>query len=113
MPDYRFYTDLLRFIAAKAGAEAERLTPMADEFDATGGEITVAPMDFAPAARAFAGVAGFLQQQILPETVAHGHVEVEKRVRWSVDASMDCVRVLLAHAAEGTDRPVTVRLPEA
>ncbi len=118
MTDYRFYTGLLRFVAAKAdprdtatAAVMAHLAPLADEIDRAGGVFTVAPADLATTARAFAGVAGFLQKQILPEAVAHGHAEVERRLRWSVDASMEAVRILLVHAAEGAGQAVTVRLP--
>jgi hypothetical protein len=118
MRDYRFYTDILRFVGSRAdrsdaavAAMTERLAVYAAEMDATGGRFTVPAPELPQAARAFAGVAGILQKLLLPEAVAAGHADVERRIRWSVDASMDLVRVLLVHAAEGTAGDVTVELP--
>ena len=76
-----FYAATLRFVAAKLpGGDARteamvvQLQAAARSFEAAG-SATIAPGDLEVAARAFAGVAGFLQKEILPETVAHGHVE--------------------------------------
>lgn len=117
MSAYRFYADLLRFVAGRSdrsdpavAAMMQALGGYAAEIESSGA-VTVAPAELAAAARAFAGVAGLLQRLILPEAVAAGHTAVEARIRWSVDASMELVRTLLAHAAEGATAPVTVKLP--
>lgn len=113
-----FYCNILRFVAARADradpridAMMVRLSAAAAEAEANNGAFTVPGADLAVAARAFAGVAGFLQQQILPEAAASGHDEVVAQLRWSVDTSMELMRQLVAHEAEGTGAAVTLCLP--
>ena len=114
-----FFAAMLRFVAAKpveddprAQAMMEVLRIAAASAEAEG-QFTVAAGDLAVAARAFAAVAALLQQRILPEAVAHGHAEAEADIRWSVDAAMEAVTMLLREAAAGNDQAVTVRLPPA
>ncbi len=114
---YTFYTNVLRFVASRADrsdplidAMMDKLVAAADEIEASGGSFTVAVEALPQTARAFAGVAGFLQQQILPEAVASGHDEVATQLRWAVDASMEMMTTLMTRAAEQPSGPVTVRL---
>jgi len=68
--------------------------------------------------RALAGVAGFLQQHILPETIAAGNPTAERQVRWVIDTSMSLTATLTVHAETATDdgeevaKPCPVVLPE-
>ena len=55
------------------------------------------------AARALAGVAGFLQQQILPEVVAAENKFGEVQIRWVIDTSMSVMANLMAHAETSKD----------
>lgn len=113
-----FYANILRFVAGRGDRSDSRVAEMMDALaDAAGeiearGAVTVPAGRFEITARAFAGVAGFLQKQILPEAVAHGNAAGEAQVRWAVDTSMDMVNRLLSDAALGRgDRPVELRLP--
>ena len=62
-------------------------------------------------ARALAGFAGFLQQSILPEAVAHANSSGERQIRWSVDTAMEVVSTLLARAALQEGKAVHIDLP--
>jgi hypothetical protein len=117
MSDHAFYANLLRFVAARTDRADPRTAAMmaaleaaAEEIAATG-SFTVAPDRLDLTARAFAGVAAFLQKQILPEAVAHGHHDSERQIRWAVDTAMDAVNTLLARAALGQGEAVAVVLP--
>ncbi len=114
---YGFYAATLRFVAAKLTEGDPRTAPMvvqlraaARSFEADG-VATIASGDLEVAARAFAGVAAFLQKEILPETVAHGHADAERQVRWTVDAAMEAVNLLLRAAALDGRPPVTLAPP--
>jgi membrane-bound lytic murein transglycosylase MltF len=64
-------------------------------------------------ARALAGVAGFLQQHILPEVSAAKHLVGEVQTRWAIDTSMSLMANLLAHADMAKDsEEYTVMLPK-
>lgn len=108
------FPKLLRFIAAKGErpdpgvmAQMKALEAAATQIEDTG-TFEVAGAELAVAARAFAGVAAFLQQQILPEAVADGNAAGERQVRWAVDQAMEIVNLLLCRAAETPGEPVTV-----
>lgn len=118
MSDYAFYARMLRFVAGKTGGqEDERMRAMAAALAAVADEVEARGAYTVPAdrldltARALAGVAGFLQQRILPEAVAHGNAAGERQVRWVVDASMEAVSLLLSRAALGGEGPVGVMPP--
>lgn len=117
MAEYAFYARMLRFVAAKSDrADARVAAMMALIEDAaveveTRGAVTVAAGQRELMARALAGVAGFLQQRILPEAVAHGNTAGERDIRWAVDAAMDGVNLLLRETSAGTAAPVELRLP--
>ncbi|MGE5537560.1 MAG: hypothetical protein ACM33T_00210 [Solirubrobacterales bacterium] len=114
MSDPASFANVLRFVAAHSDRSDPRIAAMmdilgaaADAIEATGG-VTVAAAELELAARAFAGVAGFLQQRILPETVAAANKAGEEQVRAAVDASMDAVNRLLREAAGGAGQPVAL-----
>ncbi len=122
MSDYRFYAAILRFVASKTGRDDARVAAMmeclngvAAEVEARGG-FSVAAERLELTARALAGVAAFLQKQILPEVVAEGNGGGEAQVRWAIDTAMDGVNRLLSHAAQaaqagGEGGPLAVNLP--
>jgi hypothetical protein len=117
MSPYTFFAATLRFVARQpTGGDAQTAAMMALlEKAATaleaGGAFTIAAADLALAGRAFAATAALLQKQILPEAVAHGHTAAETQIRWSVDAAMAAVTLLLSEAAAGAARSVMVTLP--
>lgn len=105
MSDYGFYVAILRFVARKSDRSDARIAAMMDSLDQAAGEIEssggfdVAADQLELTARAFAGVAGFLQKQILPETVAEGNKAGEAQIRWAIDNAMEAVNSLLGRAA--------------
>jgi hypothetical protein len=114
--DYRFYAAMLRFVARKTEAGDARITAMmasltqaADEIEASG-SVSVTAEALELTARAFAGVAAFLQKQILPEVVASNNATGESQVRWAIESAMTAVNTLLARAAEPDGQTVTLRL---
>lgn len=117
MTDHLFYASILRFVAQRADRTDGQVAAMMDELSAAAdevaehGKVTVAGDRLALAARAFAGIAGFLQTRILPETIAHGNAAGERQVRWAVDSSMEAMNLLLSVAATGAADPVDVRFP--
>ncbi len=117
MSDYSFYAGMLRFVARKTDIEDARVRAMmtallelTSEIEAEG-RFSVAGDRLELTARAFAGVAAFLQKQILPEVVAATNKSGETQVRWSIDTSMDVVNRLLAHAAQQIGGDCAIVLP--
>ncbi|RAU22094.1 hypothetical protein CU669_10470 [Paramagnetospirillum kuznetsovii] len=120
MSDHAFLAAMLRFVADKTEAAAmddprtaammAGLRKAADEAE-TGSGLRVADQSLELTARAFAGFAGFLQKQILPEVVAHGNAVGEAQIRWSIDTAMAAVSTLLARAALPERGDVTIDLP--
>lgn len=104
MSDYRFFAACLRFVARRTDAATPGMAAMMADLDGLAdhveaeGALIVPQARLSGAARALAGVAGMLQQQILPETVAAGNASGERRVRWMIDAAMAGVAALAAHA---------------
>ncbi|HSV29791.1 MAG TPA: hypothetical protein VLL76_09525 [Candidatus Omnitrophota bacterium] len=118
MTDHAFYAQTLRFVAGKTERVDDRVAAMMDALTAAAadieqsGAVAVAPERIELTARAFAGVAGFLQKQILPEVVAHANQAGERQVRWSIDTSMDIVNRLLGAVARGeAEATIKVELP--
>ncbi|MEW5726429.1 MAG: hypothetical protein AB1918_01250 [Pseudomonadota bacterium] len=116
LSEVAFYANILRFVAGRSDRSDPRVAEMMDALvDAAGeiearGALTVPAGRYEITARAFAGVAGFLLKQILPEAVAHGNAAGEAQLRWAVDASMEMVNRLLSEAALGHgDRPIELR----
>ncbi len=114
-----FYVKLLRFVADKTDRNDPRTAAMmdllveaADAFEAAGSYRL--PADRLPlAARAFAGVAGFLQSRILPSVVAERNTAGERQVRWAIDTAMASVNSLLVRAASADETSVTLALDGA
>lgn len=117
MTDHAFYANILRFVAQRADRSDAQVAAMMDELSAAAdevaahGSVKVAADRLDIAARAFAGIAGFLQTRILPETIAHGNSTGERQVRWAVDSSMAAMNQLLGHAAMGAADSVEVKFP--
>lgn len=119
MTEYAFYTAQLRFVAnktprddAEVAAMMSSLQNIAEQIDAGAKKFHVAAKDLRIAARALAGVAGFLQQHILPEAVAAGNTAGEAQLRWSIDNSMAMMAQLTTHAELTKDKEdLDVTLP--
>lgn len=116
---YGFYVRHLRFMARSTARAAPQVAEMmarlgivADGLEAAGDRYVVAAPDLRGTARALAGLAGFLQQQILPEVVAAGNAVGEGQVRWVIDTSMETMAALMVHAETTEDgEDFTVVLP--
>ncbi len=118
--DYGFYVACLRFMERRTEAVTPEIVAMmrdiaeiADGVE-TAGEIVARFERSRPAARAMAGVAGFLQRHILPEAVALGDAASERRIRWMIDASMEAMTALTLHAetaTQGTECRVSLPPP--
>jgi len=114
MADYDFYASILRFVASTATRADARIAALmdcldfaADTVDAEG--CVKVPFDRRELfARALAGVAAFLQERILPETIGEGNKQAEIQVRWSIDTSLDAVNQILRAQADGNLDPVVV-----
>ncbi len=118
MTDYGFFVAHLRFVAARTDASTPEVAAMAAELgrvaDAIekGSDFSVANDRLRIAARGFAGLAGFLQERILPEVVAAGNAAGERQVRWVIDTSMRLMATLTTHAEIGTcAEPLVLKLP--
>lgn len=114
--DCVFYAALLRFVARKTERSDPRIAAMMDaltdaacEIEAAG-HFCVAADRLELTARAFAGVAAFLQKQILPEAVSEGNTTGEQQIRWAVDTAMAAVNDLLTNAARQDGRDVEVQV---
>lgn len=109
MSDYTFFTAQLRFAASKTertNADVDHmmnvLSSIADQIDADE-KFHVEAADLRIGARALAGVAGFLQQHILPEVVAAQNSLGETQVRWTIDTSMSLMATMMTHAEMTND----------
>ncbi len=104
MSEYRFFAACLRFVARRTDAATPELAALMADLEAMAagieaeGLLVVAEDRLKGSARALAGVAGMLQQQILPEAVAGGDAGAERRVRWMIDAAMTGMAGITAHA---------------
>ena len=118
MSDYNFYISHLRFVAHKTeplNPDVEQmmaeLLRVADEIEKTGG-FSVEFGNARIAGRGFAGVAGFLQQHILPEVIAAKNELGERQVRWVIDTSMSLLATLTVHVETiEAPEPCEVTLP--
>lgn len=117
MSEYRFFAACLRFVARRTDAATPEMAALMADLDAMAesveskGALIVAPDRLKSSARALAGVAGMLQQQILPEAVASGDAGAERRVRWMIDAAMTGMAGLSAHAETAAAKPYRKPLP--
>ena len=104
MTDYNFYAGYLRFAANKTERETPEITEMMAELERiaeileSGNSFIVKDRKLRLTARALAGVAGFLQQHILPEVIAAENEIGEAQTRWVIDTSMEVMANLMAHA---------------
>jgi len=105
MNDYAFFIAQLRFVANRTERESDDVSRMmddlhaiADAIEADGDHFFVAASALRSSARALAGVAGFMQQHILPEVVVSGNAAGEKQIRWTIDTCMTLMAELMTHA---------------
>jgi hypothetical protein len=114
MADYDFYAAILRFVATTATRTDPRVTSMMECLEQAAGAIDqddtfIVLLDKRELyARALAGVAAFLQERILPETVAEENKIAELQVRWSVDTSLEALNQILQAQAGGNMEPITI-----
>ena len=110
MTYYNFYAGYLLFFVNQTAnenleiremmrelAQIARILEMENSFVVEANKLRVT-------ARAFAGVAGFLQQHILPEVVAAKNKIGEVQTRWVIDTSMSLMTTLISHAELTKDR---------
>ena len=116
MPQYDFYAAILRFVASTATRTDPRVTAMMENLECAAKAIEESD-SFAViedqreiCARALAGVAAFLQERILPETIADQNIEAETQVRWAVDASLDALNQILRAQAQGVQDTIAIVL---
>jgi hypothetical protein len=119
MSNYDFFVRYIRFVASKTPRDTIGVEAMMQELGriATGientGTFRVEGDKLEIAARALAGLAGLLQQKILPEVVAAGNPHNETQVRWVIDTSMALMANLTVRADAGDHDPSEViTLPE-
>ena len=120
MSNYNFYAGYLRFVAQKTTADTPEIRDMMAELGYIANILeqevtfTVEQNKLHITARALAGVAGFLQQNILPEIINAKNVSGEREVRWVIDASMTIMSNLMVHAelADNSDG-FLVELPKS
>ena len=123
MSAYGFYGAQLRFVAARTDRTSPDISDMMEALEIFAEQVEASSTFEVPGdmcritGRALAGVAGFLQQHILPETVAAGNPVAERQVRWVIDASMGLTATLTVHAETAVDdgkgaTPCPVTLPE-
>ncbi len=116
--EYNFFISHLRFVAKKTQASTPDVDAMmaallciADEIENTG-RFRVEYEHARYASRALAGVAGFLQQHILPEVIAAKNDLGERQVRWVIDTSMSMLSTLTVHVETvQNDEPFEAPLP--
>jgi len=120
MSEYDFFISHLRFVANRTERSSSEITEMMDALvdfaDAVerSPEFDVAADQTAVTGRALAGLAGFLQQHILPEVVNAGNSAAEKQVRWVIDTSMGLTATLTVHGeTEVASVPCPISLPPA
>jgi hypothetical protein len=118
MSEYDFFVSHLRFIASRTDRDNPDVTVMIDQLERiadavenTGG-FAVPPEKLRVAGRGLAGLAGFLQQQILPEVIAAGNTRGEIQVRWVIDTSMNLMSTLMARAdSDNSNESAVFKLP--
>ncbi|HEY9163710.1 MAG TPA: hypothetical protein VIN57_03780 [Magnetovibrio sp.] len=119
MSKYDFYIAQLRFVVNRTERESEEVACMMDALGAIidaleGGDenFFVPAFRLRSTARALAGVAGFMQQHILPEVVAAQNGVGEKQVRWTIETCMTWMANLMTHAELTKDADgLTLSLP--
>ena len=120
MSIYNFYAGYLRFVAQNTTPDTPEIRDMMAELGYIANILeqevtfTVEQNKLHITARALAGVAGFLQQHILPEIIDAKNISGEREVRWVIDTSMMVMSNLMVHAevADNSDGFV-VELPKS
>jgi len=119
MSQYIFFTAQLRFAASKTERATTDIDVMMDVLSDIAAQIdadesfTVNAQNMRIGARALAGVAGFLQQHILPEAIAAKNNLGERQVRWTIETSMALMATMMTHAEMTHDQePLKLTLPE-
>ena len=118
--DYGFYAGILRFVAKKTETEDREIRIMmghlagiADAIEQTG-RFMVERDNCESAARAFAGVAKFLQERILPEALAAGNEGAVNQLKWAIETSLalgsELVKRIALEEYEGQEK-FTLDLP--
>ena len=103
MSNYSFYAGYLRFVAQNTTPDTPEIQGMMAELRHIANTLerqitfTVEQNKLHITARALAGVAGFLQQHILPEIIDAKNISGEREVRWVIDASMTVMSNLMVH----------------
>ncbi len=120
MSKYAFFIGHLRFIANRTERINDEVSVMMDILKSVADQIeksdnfTLKANELRAGGRALAGLAGFLQKQILPEVVSAQNEVGEKEVRWVIDISMALTSKILMHAEITKDlEGLTLKLPEA
>lgn len=114
--EFTLFAAMLRYVAGKTERGDPRIEAMMDLLGMAATGIETSGAFLVPAdrlelgARAFAGVAAFLQKQILPEAVSEGNAAGERQIRWAVDSAMAVVNTLLSRAAAGDGQAVEIHL---
>jgi len=122
MSVYGFYGAQLRFVAARTDRKSADISDMMEALEVFADQVESAPTfevrgdKCRITGRALAGVAGFLQQHILPETIAAGNPVAERQVRWVIDTSMSLTATFTVHAETTADEgptacPVVLPVP--
>jgi hypothetical protein len=120
MSNYNFYAGYLRFVAQNTSPDTSEIRGMMAELGYIANILeqqitfTVEQNKLHITARALAGVAGFLQQHILPETIDAKNISGEREVRWVIDTSMTVMSELMVYAelADNSDAFI-VELPQS
>ena len=104
MSIYNFYAGYLRFVAENTTPDTLEIQDMMAELNyiakilENNSTFTVEQNKLRITSRALAGVAGFLQQHILPEIIEAENTSGEIQIRWVIDASMNIMSNLIVHA---------------
>ena len=104
MSIYNFYAGYLRFVAENTTLNSPEIQDMMAELNyiakilENNTMFTVEKNKLLMTSRALAGVAGLLQQQILPEIIEAGNTSGEIQIRWVINTSMNIMSNLMVHA---------------
>lgn len=102
----RAYARLVRFVARQTAAATPEIATMMAQLDACGaaidrdGRFTVAAAQAAGLARALAGTAKLVQEQLLPEALHRGDQAATEQLRAAVEISLALARALVEKLAD-------------
>lgn len=109
MSEYKFYAGYLSFVANRTTPTTDEIRQMMEVLDdiaeilRVDSTFTVKKNKLRITARAFAGLAGFLQKNILPEVTNKRNTIGELQIRWVIDTSMELMSNLMVHAELTSD----------